>query len=469
MHKFSMNYDKLRKIKKTLGLVFLCAMTGCGAKEASVKEVNVENVVGSMEENVKENALDATQETILETTESSAEVIEETKEEITEESIEENTVEENIEETIVEIIEESEEETATVETNTEGQGMEVKRDENMFDDPVTFAANMGLGWNLGNTLDATDGFGLESEISWGMPYTTKELIDYIKECGFTTIRIPTSWSKHMDANGIVDAAWMNRVKQVVDWALEDDFIVILNTHHDNDSYYPTDTHLEQSKQYLSAVWAQIAGEFKDYDQRLVFEAMNEPRLSGTDIEWWFQSSDERGCDAIRCVVELNQFFVDLIRRSGGNNGERFLMVPSVCASPDNAFNSNFSMPVDPAEKMILSVHAYTPYDFTMNDNGYSNWDASKKGEMNFLKKLKTQFIDKGYGVVVGEFGATNKDNIDARVAWARDYMGTANSLGIPCVLWDNGLTKIGNENFGMIDRNNLKVYYPQLLEALLNP
>jgi len=337
----------------------------------------------------------------------------------------------------------------------------------LADNSVEFASNMKLGWNLGNTLDAKDGSGLGTETSWGQPLTNKEMIFYVKEAGFTTIRIPTTWHKHMK-DGVIDEEWMNRVQEVVDWALEAGLYVILNSHHDNSAYYPTEEHMAESKQFITDVWSQVADHFKDYDEHLVFESMNEPRLEGTSKEWWFATADPEGVDCIKKVCELNQLFVDTVRSAGGYNETRFLMVPSAIASPDNALNIAFSMPEDTIDNhLILSVHAYTPYDFTMNDNGYDTWSSAKEYEFDFIDKLCTKFKNNGYGVVIGEFGATNKNNLEDRVSWAHGYCNRAAKRGFACVLWDNGGTSVGNENFGMIDRKNLSIYYPEILDAML--
>lgn len=360
----------------------------------------------------------------------------------------------------------------TAETTTAASVTEAaeETEKGSISDAVEMAAGMKLGWNLGNTLDATGGEDLDSETSWGQPAVTKDQIEYIKECGFTTIRIPVSWNNHVDKDNNIDPAWMARVKEIVDYAYDSGFYVIINSHHDCDRYYPTEEKFEESSEYLTDIWTQIADTFADYDDRLIYESMNEPRLMGTGIEWWFQSSDKKGTAAIETIVKLNQVFVDTVRANGkGNNGTRFLMVPSYAASADFALHDSFVMPEDKVEgKLIASIHAYTPYDFTMNSNGYKEWDASRKKELNFMKKLDKKFTQNGYGVVIGEFGATNKGNLADRVAWANDYSELAASLGIACILWDNGGTEIGEENFGMINRRDLKVYYPELLEALLS-
>lgn len=335
------------------------------------------------------------------------------------------------------------------------------------DNAVEFAKNLKMGWNLGNTLDANSSKDLSSETSWGQPKATKELISYVKEAGFTSIRIPVSWGNHMDADYNIDAEWMKRVTEVVNYALEADLYVIINTHHDCDYYYPSDEKYESSEKYIKAVWTQLCENFKDYDERLVFESMNEPRLMGTNKEWWFSENDEEGVASIKCIVKLNQVFVDTVRAADGYNKSRFLMVPSHAASPDTALNNAFVMPEDPSGRLMVSVHAYTPYDFAMNDKGYKDWDGSHAGDLNFMDRLNSKFIANGYGVVIGEFGATNKDNLEARIAWAKAYTEKAAGFGIPCFLWDNGGTKVGSENFGMIDRASSEIFYPDILSQMM--
>lgn len=417
----------------SLGLV-ACASKG---NEAEVKEA-VE-ALAQEEEETKEELEEA------------AESVEEAKEELEE-------IEADVEEA-AKVTEEEEKMEEIVYTQEELEKMNA----------VEFAAVMRAGWNLGNTLDATDGKGLDSETSWFQPKTTQELISYVKEVGFTSIRIPVSWGNHVDENYQIDPEWMDRVKEVVDYAYNENMYVIINSHHDNDFYYPSEENLVNGKKYIATIWEQIAEEFKDYDNHLVFESMNEPRLAGTDIEWWFAMADPEGKAAIGRICELNQVFVDTVRAAGGNNPVRFIMVPSYAANPDFALNSSFSMPEDPAgDKLMLSVHAYTPYDFAGNANGYSDWDGSKNHEFNFMGKLKAMFVNEGYGVVIGEFGATNKGNDEDRVRWAKGYCQKAGSFGMSYFVWDNGATGVGEENFGVIDRTNLKLYFPEVFDAYMS-
>lgn len=360
--------------------------------------------------------------------------------------------------------EEPEGENAAAITENETPALEIA------ENAIEFAASLKLGWNLGNTLDATGASGIRAEISWGQPVTTKEMIQLVKDSGFTSIRIPISWGKHTDENFTIDAEWFDRVNTVVDYAIDSGLYVIINSHHDceKEYYYPTTDNYDNSEKYIKTLWTQICERFKDYDERLIFESMNEPRLKGTGKEWWFDAADEEGIESIECIVKLNQVFVDTVRAAGGKNETRYLMVPSNAASPTNAMNDAFTMPNDPKNRTMLSVHAYTPYNFAMNANGYSAWKDGRDNEItDFMNQLNEKFIKNGYAVVIGEFGATNKDNLEARVAWADNYTRLASEYGIPCFIWDNSGTGVGAENFGLLDRKNLTVYFPELLEAYL--
>ena len=255
---------------------------------------------------------------------------------------------------------------------------------------------MKTGWNLGNTLDATGNSGLNTETSWGQPKTTKAMIDGIKKAGFRTIRIPVSWNEHVsnDGNFTVDAAWMARVKEVVDWAYNQKMFVIINAHHDcydknsaipanKGFYYPSTQNKTVSADYLTKLWKQIATTFASYDNHIVFETMNEPRLRGTGNEWWYDSNSELCRDARDALNDLNQTALDAIRSVSGNEN-RLVMVPGLQAAPDSAFAEGFKIPNDSANMVALSVHMYTPYDFAMKS----------PGDTEFLHKHKNEIVKK---------------------------------------------------------------------------
>lgn len=340
---------------------------------------------------------------------------------------------------------------------------------------VEIVSRMGLGWNLGNTFDATGGNARDvysQEKSWGNPKVTPELIHKVKEAGFKTIRIPVTWYRQLSKDGTytINAAFLSRVKEVVDMAYAEGLFVILNMHHEEWLNTPNlDTEYVKIGEQLAAIWAQVAEAFADYDQHLIFEGMNEPRMKGTSVEW---SGNEQ---AFAAVNYLNQLFVDTIRGHGkGYNGERALMIPGYAASNSSAVLNAIELPEwegKQAENLIVSVHCYTPNDFCLADT-----------QMNFNKlftshtmpidmvfyTLSGLFLKNGVPVIIGETGATNKDNPTAREQWAF-YMGMkAATYGIPIVIWDNGSHgNSGGECHVWIDRKSDELTpWPTVLEAL---
>lgn len=365
-------------------------------------------------------------------------------------------------------------------------------------DTEAILEDMGLGWNLGNSLDATGGSGLDTETSWSNPKTTQALIDKAKSLGFNTVRVPVSWGKHVSGdNYTIDSAWLARVKEVVDYCYKNDMYVILNIHHDTKSsasasgagYYPRSSAYSSSEKFVTSVWSQAAEYFKDYDYHLIFETLNEPRLIGTGYEWWFNKWNipSEVKDAIDCINKLNQKAVDTIRATGSNNKGRLIMCPGYDASIDGATVSGFKLPTDISgnkNRIAVSIHAYSPYNFAMNvdtSNGAtSTYSSSIKDELkNLFSTLKSNFRDKGIPVVIGEFGSTDKNNTAERVKWATDYTALAKKNNIPCLLWDNNAFAVYNgssivlnsEYHGYINRKNNTVTSPakDVIEALMKP
>ena len=363
-------------------------------------------------------------------------------------------------------------------------------------DTEAILEDMGLGWNLGNSLDATGGSGLDTETSWSNPKTTQALIDKVKSLGFNTVRVPVSWGKHVSGdNYTIDSAWLARVKEVVDYCYKNDMYVILNIHHDTKSsasasgagYYPRSSAYSSSEKFVTSVWSQMAEYFKNYDYHLIFETLNEPRLIGTGYEWWFNKWNipSEVKDAIDCINKLNQKAVDTIRDIGSNNRGRLIMCPGYDASIDGATVSGFKLPTDISgnkNRIAVSVHAYSPYNFAMNvgSGSTSTYTSSIKNELQDLfSTLKSNFRDKGIPVVIGEFGSTDKNNTAERVKWATDYTALAKKNNIPCVLWDNNAFAryngssivLNSEYHGYINRKNNTVTSPakDVIEALMKP
>lgn len=321
-----------------------------------------------------------------------------------------------------------------------------------------------IGWSLGNTLDSTGGSGVDSETSWGNIVTTKEMITAVKDAGFNIIRIPTTWGIHMDENNVVDEAWMNRVQEVVDYAYSQDMFVILNIHHEewHDPYYETEAEVTEK---LKTLWTQIGTRFAGYDEKLIFEGLNEPRKRNTPLEW--NGGDDEGREVVN---NFNAAFVETIRGLGGNNAKRHLMIPGYAASSSDSALKAIKIP-EGDDKIIVSVHAYTPYAFALSDDiaarNFSPDDTSANDIIYLMDSLKTNFIDKGIPVIIGEFGARSKANEEIRGEWATFYVSQAKAIGVPCLWWDNGAFTGTGENFGILNRSTCTWEYPLVVEGLM--
>nr|AGS52981.1 glycoside hydrolase family 5 [uncultured bacterium contig00030] len=363
-------------------------------------------------------------------------------------------------------------------------------DENLEEYPLTadfndvtaaaLVSGIKIGWNLGNTFDAHSGTSYRGttvtvqslETQWVGSVTTKANIDTLKNAGFNAIRIPVSWHQVADPGNdyTIRADWMARIKEVVDYAMANDMYIFLNTHHDESIIkFNTTAELDASKVVLEKLWKQIAAAFRDYNEKLIFEGLNEPRTKGSGAEW------NGGTDGERTNLNaLNQVFVSTVRATSGNNAKRILMIPTYAASVEQAAVSALKIPNDPGNtnKIIVSLHSYSPYNFALNtDKAYNTWSATNSSDTSaitgWMTRAKTTFIDKGIPVVIGEFGAMNKDNEAARAAWGEYYVSQARSRGIPCVWWDNGVTTGGGELFGLLNRKDNTFTYPVLLQGLM--
>jgi len=369
----------------------------------------------------------------------------------------------------------------------------------IFDDSTTqkdLINKMGFGWNLGNTLDAFNlnnftAYDTNSETRWGMPITTEEMIKTVKNRGFNSIRIPVSWHNHLiDENYTIDPNWMSHTKEIVDWALKYDLVVILNSHHDNfklqndpisyrSGYYTANKDREESERFLYNIWSQISTAYNNgYDQNLIFECMNEPRPEKSTCEWTYKKGDSVCEEAVSCINEYNKICLKAIRESGGNNEKRFVLVTGLAAQYHNIINSDFVFPSDIKynpnnNKIMLSVHMYFPYDFAFNPdmkNSVFN-DRIRDDFYAILRNIYDKYVLRGYNVIVGEMGCVNKNNTEERVKWANFYIQTTRKFQIACLIWDNGSfdnKKSASEIFGLFHRKNLTWEPEKLVSALVD-
>lgn len=348
---------------------------------------------------------------------------------------------------------------------------------------------MGIGWNLGNQLEASSN-KVPDETAWGNPVITKELIEMIKEQGFNTIRIPVSYlSKIGEApDYTIDEAWLDRINEVVDYAIDSGLYVIMNIH--GDGYYTVDggwllcaedeTAQVEIKAKYEKVWEQIAERYKDYDEHLIFESMNE------EFNNDYGNPD---AEAYENINAYNQIFIDTVRSSGGNNDKRWVLIPGWNTNIGYTTESKgFVIPTDDnctadGNRIMISVHYYDPYNFTLDENAssattewgkyadenYDNWGQEDYANSQF-KKLYDEYVSKGYPVVIGEMGCLDKshlsdNNTAYRAYWYEYIVHSMKENGCVPVMWDNGWT--GKGSFAFFDRTTLETTQPEIIEAVM--
>ena len=363
-------------------------------------------------------------------------------------------------------------------------------------DQESIVKSMGAGWNLGNQLDANMN-GEPGETKWGNPVVTEDLILAVKNAGFKSIRIPVSYLSKIGSapNYTIDAAWLNRVQEVVDMCVNNGLYAIINIHGDGYTSVQggwllcgADDQAPIREKYKKC-WEQIADKFKDYDEHLIFESMNE-EFDGT-----YSGDPDR--THYQNINEYNQIFVDTVRQSGGNNAMRWLMIPGWNTDINYTTGDyGFSLPTDTylsanipsgQKRILISVHYYNPWDFCgENHDECTQWgsvatDASKvpnygtENDMNDLfKRLYNKFVVNGYPVVIGEYGSVDKSDIDplnniSRAHFAKKVCETAVQYGCVPVDWDNGANNgDGTGAFGLFTRgNSIKVTQQDIIDAIM--
>jgi endoglucanase len=375
---------------------------------------------------------------------------------------------------------------------------------------------IGIGWNLGNTLDAYHDSNPGNPFPWAnnldnpaqietawlqgvLNRTTEGLIDAIISAGFDTIRIPVSWHKgiigapnFLETGYVIDDRWMDHVQSIVDMAYSRGMIVILNTHHDEviirlGSVLNNNTDagaLAQAELYRShgeaavtALWTQIAEHFRDYDERLIFESLNEPRHRSSWPSTPHSGWDWNGTNFARESVNLhNQTFVNVVRASGGNNRYRLLMMPTYGAQGTDGPLGAFRLPQEPQEllenngtsKFILSVHRYSPHSWAhdgmlvpgnpgtpINPNTPSYDESRRQTIQNELNRIADRAAALGVPVILGEWGTVARHHIDDRIAHAYDFINIAtemenraNPVIMRAVVWDD------HGNFRLVNRRS---------------
>ena len=327
-------------------------------------------------------------------------------------------------------------------------------------DGLSFVKKLGNGINLGNCLDCR-GAGEEKdnptaedyETYWGNPAISETLLKAVKKAGFGMVRIPVSWGEHMDEAGAVDPLWMERVEEVVRQALDAGLTVILDTHHE--AWLDLAGDEETMTRRFSALWQQIALRFAACGEGLLFEGLNEPRMSGSKYEW------TGGTTALRQRVDrLNRVFAETVRAAGGSNEKRWLIVAPYCDRADAAALKDLQLP---DSRCIAAVHVYAPDSFCLQEPGTRSWGAADAGAQSLrtaMGDIREQLTQRGIPVIITECGCLDKDNEADRAAWVRSLREEAEACGAPCIWWDNG------REFRLLDRETGEVLFPELLKAL---
>ncbi len=342
-----------------------------------------------------------------------------------------------------------------------------KEDPEVWEDAASAVVNMGVGWNLGNTLDSNSGdvnnMWIEAftdrstsayETAWGQPVATRELIKMFRRAGFNAIRVPVTWYPHMGTVTVsmvgqsahwdvstwkgydVDPAWMARVKEVVGYVLDEGMYCILNVHHDTGEYSTSwlraDTAVHEAvKDRFCALWKQIATEFEPFGQRLIFESFNEMLdAKGT----WNHSTD----DAHEAINLYNADFVSTVRSTGGNNAKRNLILNTYSSSPDPESLSAFRLPPDSTEGHLMAeVHSYAPYNFAFDTNYPKEvFDTDCENDLKaIISNVNKYLVSRGIPCVLGEFGCTTKRAESEVIKQAQCYVSNATQYNIACFYW----------------------------------
>jgi aryl-phospho-beta-D-glucosidase BglC (GH1 family) len=330
------------------------------------------------------------------------------------------------------------------------------------------AAQITLGWNLGNSMEAQCG-----ETAWGNPMVNQQLINAVRAAGFNAIRIPAAWDCHADQSTMtIDAAWMARVKEVVDYAHGQGMYVILNIHWDGGwlEEHPLYSYQQAVNQKQRAYWTQIATTFRNYNERLLFAGTNEVHADyGTPTT-----------EHITVQQSYLQTFVDAVRATGGNNASRTLVVQTYNTNMWHGLNY-FTLPTDTiANRLMVEVHHYDPYDFTLNPSGSClYWGAPYPSQSactwaqeayhdDLFAQVRAEWVNQGVPVMIGEYGVATRPNLNmpSREYWLEYVNRAAAANGIKTFYWDNGVVPSQTNGFALFNRSNGAIIDQGALDAV---
>jgi len=372
---------------------------------------------------------------------------------------------------------------------------------------------MGMGYNIGNSMEVPN-----DPTGWGNPYPTQALLDSIKAAGFNTVRIPCAWDSHT-RNGAITETWLDSVKTVVDYALRNELYVVLNIHHEGEGGW-FQTKMATTKNTtvdnkMKTYWTQIANKFKNYDEHLLFAGANEPGEGQQGLTWTSQHA--------QVLMGYYQTFIDAVRATGGNNATRTLIIQGLQTDIDKSveFAPTSIFPKDKVTgRLMFEVHFYGPYQYVLmtssqnwgcpngdiqvqyyygdyqkpsdpkHNAGYNCWansidkDQASIGFPNAqFAKMKSNYVDKGYPVIIGEFGSLYRSpelsgsdlelHRKGRIQWHKDVVTAAKNYGLTPIVWDMGNEGASYDNMAYIRRQTNKfggpmgkVVEPEIINAM---
>ncbi len=351
----------------------------------------------------------------------------------------------------------------------------------MTSDAVALSTQIKAGYNIGNTMEAIGG-----ETNWGNPAITPQQIQLIKQSGFSAVRLPVSWDQYANqTTAKISDAWLARVKQVVQYCVDNGLYVIVNIHWDGgwlDNNITTQAQATVNAKQ-KAYWEQIATTLRDFDEHVIFAGANEPPVDTAA--------------KMSILLSYHQTFINAVRSTGGRNAYRTLVVQGPSTDIDKTYNLMNTMPTDTvARRLMAEVHYYTPYQFTLMQadeswgvqayywgNGYHsatdttrNATWGEEADLNALyAKMKQKFVDQGIPVVIGEFGAIRRSttlsgadlqlHLNSRAYFLNYASRQAVANGMMPFYWDNGV--MGNNGFALFNRQTNTVFDQQSLDALV--
>ncbi len=339
-------------------------------------------------------------------------------------------------------------------------------------------AEMGTGWNLGNTMDGHSGH-VPNETLWQDDKTTQELINAVHDLGFNTVRIPITWGKMINNDYSINDKWMSRVQDIVDYCMAQDMYVIINIHHDGADQSGwlnlATKDLPGLYEKFAGVWNTIATRFKDYDEHLIFESMNEV-YSGflkPDVEKLGFTYAEEYDNAV--IMDLNQIFINTVRSTGSNNTQRYLSVPGRYTNIEIMTNEKygFAMPADSVENRLFAAVHYYDWSFGMMES-LATTEFKQTAIDTFvadIQKVVDKFTSKGIPVIMGEYGAVNKNNPAQRAYHNEIFNLVMQQAGVVPVYWDQGwydrTQSPADYSFTLVDRKTYKSIEKEVTDALL--